>query len=335
VLELMSTTLPTRRLGTTGPTVTAQGLGCMGMSFAYGPIDGDEAIATLQRAHELGITFLDTADVYGAGANEELVGTAIAPYRDEVVLATKFGIVERDGKRGVDGSPAYVHAACDASLGRLGLDHIDLYYNHRPDTTVPIEETVGAMAELVTAGKVRFLGLSEASADTVRRAAAVHPIAALQSEWSIFTRDLEADVVPACRELGIGLVPYSPLGRGVLTGKLTGADGLAADDFRRTVPRFQGDNFDANLAIAQVVVDVAAAKGCTPGQVALAWLQAQGADVVAIPGTKRRTYLEENVAALDVTLTADEMARLDAVQPVGERSADPGWVARSTPPLPR
>jgi aryl-alcohol dehydrogenase-like predicted oxidoreductase len=324
--------LPTRNLGPL--TVSAQGLGCMGMSFAYGPIDGDEAVATLARARELGVTFLDTADVYGFGANEELVGKSIAGYRDEVVLATKFGIVARDGARGVDGSPAYVRSACDASLGRLGIETIDLYYLHRPDSTVPIEETVGAMAELVAAGKVRNLGLSEASPDTIRRAHAVHPIAALQSEWSLFSRALEAEIVPACRELGIGLVPFSPLGRGFLTGSVQSLDSLAPDDFRRTVPLFDDANIDANLALVDVVKAIAAERGCTPGQVALAWLQAQGDDVFAIPGTKRRKYLEENVAALDVELDDAELDRLDSLRPSGDRSADMGWVARDTPPPP-
>ena len=324
-------TLPTRTLGATGPTVSAQGLGCMGMSFAYGPIDGEEALATLARARELGVTFLDTADIYGFGANEELVGKAIASYRDEVVLATKFGIVARDGGRGVDGSPEHVREACDASLGRLGIEHIDFYYLHRPDTTVPIEDTVGAMAELVAAGKVRHLGLSEASAATIRRAAAVHPIAALQSEWSLFTRDLETEIAPTCRSLGIGLVPYSPLGRGLLTGTVGSLDELADDDFRRTQPRFLGDNLEANLALVAVVRDIAEARGCTPGQVALAWLQAQGDDVVAIPGTKRRKYLEENVAALELTLDADELARLDGLRPVGDRYIDMSWASRDTP----
>ena len=301
-------TLPTRTLGTNGPEVSAQGLGCMSMTdFAYGPADEDEAVATLHRALDLGVTFLDTADVYGLTENEKLVGRTIADRRDEVVLATKFGNVFRDGQRGVDGSPAYVAEACDASLGRLGVDHIDLYYLHRPDLTVPIEDTVGAMAELVTAGKVLHLGLSEASADTVRRGAAVHPIAALQSEWSLFTRGLEDDVVPACRELGIGLVPFSPLGRGMLTGSVTDRDALADNDFRRTNPRFDEGNFEHNLALVDVVKDVAATHGCTPGQVALAWLNAQGDDVVPIPGTKRRTYLEDNIGALDVTLTADDL----------------------------
>ncbi|MET0488626.1 MAG: aldo/keto reductase [Acidimicrobiales bacterium] len=326
-------TLPTRTLGTDGPEVSAQGLGCMSMTdFAYGPADEDEAVATLHRALDLGVTFLDTADVYGLTENERLVGRTIADRRDEVVLATKFGNVFRDGQRGVDGSPAYVAEACDASLDRLGVDHIDLYYLHRPDLTVPIEDTVGAMAELVTAGKVLHLGLSEASADTVRRGAAVHPIAALQSEWSLFTRGLEDDVVPTCRELGIGLVPFSPLGRGMLTGSVTDRDALADNDFRRTNPRFDEGNFEHNLALVDVVKDVAATHGCTPGQVALAWLNAQGDDVVPIPGTKRRSYLEDNVGALDVTLTADDLERLGALEPAGDRAVDMTFVNRDTPP---
>jgi aryl-alcohol dehydrogenase-like predicted oxidoreductase len=327
-------TLPTRALGRSGLEVSAQGLGCMGMSFAYGPADEAEAIATIHRALELGVTFLDTADMYGIGANEQLVGKAIADRRDQVTLATKFGIVmdpDNPRKRGVRGDAAYVRQACDASLQRLGLDHIDLYYQHRPDTNVPIEETVGAMAELVAAGKVRHLGLSEASSATIRRAAAVHPIAALQSEWSLFSRDIEADVVGTCRELGVGLVPYSPLGRGLLTGAVGSLDELADDDFRRTQPRFQGDNLDANLQLVAVVREVAEARGVTPGQVALAWVQAQGDDVVPIPGTKRRTYLEENAAALDVALTADELARLDVLAPVGDRYPDMTFVGRDTP----
>ncbi|HEY5696490.1 MAG TPA: aldo/keto reductase [Acidimicrobiales bacterium] len=326
-------TLPTRTLGTDGPEVSAQGLGCMSMTdFAYGPADEDEAVATLHRALDLGVTFLDTADVYGLTENERLVGRTIADRRDEVVLATKFGNVFRDGQRGVDGSPAYVAEACDASLDRLGVDHIDLYYLHRPDLTVPIEDTVGAMAELVTAGKVLHLGLSEASADTVRRGAAVHPIAALQSEWSLFTRGLEDDVVPACRELGIGLVPFSPLGRGMLTGSVTDRAALADNDFRRTNPRFDEGNFQHNLALVDVVKEVAAAHGCTPGQVALAWLNAQGDDVVPIPGTKRRSYLEDNVGALAVTLTADDLERLGALEPAGDRAVDMTFVNRDTPP---
>jgi aryl-alcohol dehydrogenase-like predicted oxidoreductase len=326
-------TLPARALGRTGPTVSAQGLGCMGMSFAYGTPDHDEAVATIDRALDLGVTFFDTADMYGFGHNEELVGKALAPHRDEVVLATKFGIyLNADERtRGVRGDPEYVRQACDASLGRLGTDHIDLYYQHRPDVTVPIEETVGAMAELVEAGKVRHLGLSEASVDTIRRAAAVHPIAALQTEWSIFSRDIEDEIVPLCRELGIGLVPYSPLGRGLLTGAVSSLDELADDDFRRTQPRFQGENLDHNLALVAVVRDIAAAHGVTPGQVALAWLAAQGDDVVPIPGTKRRTYLEENVGALDVTLTADDLARLDDLRPAGTRYAQANWTNLDTP----
>jgi len=308
----------------------------MGMSFAYGTPDAAEAEATLARALDLGITFFDTADVYGMGHNEQLVGKALASRRDEVVLATKFGIHDDPtaprGRRGVRGDAEYVRQACDASLGRLGVDHIDLYYQHRPDIRVPIEETVGAMAELVRAGKVRHLGLSEASADTVRRAAAVHPIAALQSEWSLFSRDIEAEIVPACREAGIALVPYSPLGRGMLTGTVASLDELEDNDFRRTVPRFQGDNLDRNLELVTVVRDVAAARGATPGQVALAWLAAQGDDVVPIPGTKRRKYLEENVGALDVELTADDMARLGDLTAAGARSAAANWTNLDTPP---
>jgi aryl-alcohol dehydrogenase-like predicted oxidoreductase len=323
-------TLPTRTLG--GLEVSAQGLGCMSMTdFAYGPADEDEAVATVHRALDLGVSLLDTADVYGLTENEKLVGRTIADRRDEVVLATKFGIVHRDGGRGIDGSPDYVRSACDASLDRLGVDHIDLYYLHRPDTTVPIEDTVGAMAGLVEAGKVRHLGLSEASADTVRRAAAVHPIAALQSEWSLFTRELEDEIVPTCRELGIGLVPFSPLGRGLLTGAVTDVATLSDNDFRRTNPRFDGESFDHNLALVEVVKDVAAQHGCTPGQVALAWLAAQGDDVVPIPGTKRRTYLEDNVGALDVRLTDEDLDRLGALEPAGDRAADMSFVNRSTP----
>lgn len=328
-------TLPSRALGRTGPTVSAQGLGCMGMSFAYGTPDRDEAVATLERAVDLGITFFDTADMYGFGDNEELVGKALAAHRDEIVLATKFGIhldADAPGGRGVRGDAEYVRQACDASLGRLGFDHIDLYYQHRPDVTVPIEETVGAMAELVEAGKVRHLGLSEASADTLRRANAVHPIAALQTEWSLFSRDIEPEIVPTCRELGIGLVPYSPLGRGLLTGAVASLDQLQDDDFRRGVPRFQGDNLDHNLTAVAVVGEIAADRAATAGQVALAWLAAQGDDVVPIPGTKRRTYLEENVGALDVVLTADDLARLDALTVVGDRSATPNWTNLDTPP---
>jgi aryl-alcohol dehydrogenase-like predicted oxidoreductase len=327
--------LPTRTLGSSGLTVSAQGFGCMSLTdFAYGPVVESDAVATLERALDLGVTFVDTADIYGLTENEKLVGRTIAPRRDEVVLATKFGNVVRDGSRGVDGSAAYVPEACDASLARLGVDHIDLWYLHRPDTTVPIEETVGAMAEQVAAGKVRALGLSEASADTIRRAAATHPIAALQSEWSLFTRGLEAEIVPTCRELGIGLVPFSPLGRGLLTGRVTSRDDLAANDFRLSNPRFSEGNFERNLAAVAVVEDVAETRGCTPGQVALAWLAQQGDDVVSIPGTKRVRYVEENVGALGVTLDADDLALLDAVRPAGERHFDMGFVERDTPPLP-
>ncbi|HZB71775.1 MAG TPA: aldo/keto reductase [Acidimicrobiales bacterium] len=324
--------LPSRTLGRDGLTTPAQGLGCMSMSdFAYGPADETEALATIARALDLGVRFLDTADVYGLTENEKLVGRAIAGHRDEVVLATKFGNVFRDGKRGVDGSPAYVPQACDASLQRLGVDHIDLYYLHRPDTSVPIEDSVGAMAELVAAGKVRHLGLSEASADTIRRAVAVHPIAAVQSEWSVFSRDIEARVLPTCRELGIGIVPFSPLGRGLLTGTVTNVDELADNDFRRSNPRFAEGNLEHNLRLVEVVREIAAAQGCTPGQVALAWLHAQGDDVVPIPGTKRRRYLEENVAALDVELAPDDLTRLDGLQPAGDRHFDMGFVERDTP----
>jgi aryl-alcohol dehydrogenase-like predicted oxidoreductase len=326
----------TRTLGRSGLTVSAQGLGCMGMSFAYGPSDEAESIATIHRALDLGVSLLDTADVYGAGRNEELVGRAIAGRRDEVVLATKFGILLDPADPSVrlfSGRPEYVHSCCDASLARLGVDHIDLYYQHRPDTEVPIEETVGAMAELVAAGKVGHLGLSEASAATIRRAAAVHPIAALQSEWSLFSRDVEGDILAACRELGVGLVPYSPLGRGLLTGAVSSLDELSDDDFRRTQPRFQGDNLDRNLELVAEVRSIAGTLGVTPGQVALAWVQGRGDDVVPIPGTKRRRYLEENVAALDVTLSPDDLDRLDTLAPVGARYADMGFVGRDTKPL--
>jgi aryl-alcohol dehydrogenase-like predicted oxidoreductase len=331
-------TLPPRALGRSGLTVSAQGLGCMGMSYAYGTPDEDESLATIARALDLGVTFFDTADVYGLGHNEQLVGKALAGRRDDVVVATKFGInidptdtAAQQGRREVRGDAAYVRQACDASLSRLGFDHIDLYYQHRPDTSVPIEETVGAMAELVEAGKVRYLGLSEASPDTIRRAAAVHPISALQSEWSVFSRDIEDEIVPACRELGIGIVPYSPLGRGMLTGAVGSLDQLGDDDFRRTLPRFEDGNFEHNLAAVAVVREIAEAHGVTPGQVALAWLNAHGDDIVPIPGTKRRAYLEQNVAALDVALTADDLARLDEITPVGERTGRTNWTNLDTP----
>lgn len=325
------TTLPSRALGALN--VSSLGLGCMGMSFAYGPPDRAEALATLHRALDLGVTLLDTADMYGSGANEELLAAVLATRRNEVVLATKFGIVTGpDGRAvGVDATPGRVREACEASLRRLGVDRIDLYYLHRTDPRVPIEDTVGAMAELVTAGKVGHLGLSEPSAATIRRAAAVHPIAAVQSEWSVFSRDVEASVVPTCRELGIGLVPYSPLGRGMLTGALRDVAGLAADDFRRSLPRFQAENLARNLDAVAVIRDIATAHAATPGQIALAWLLAQGGDVVPIPGTKRVRYVEENAAALAVTLDADERARLDRLRPAGDRYPDMAWVRGETP----
>ncbi len=313
----MTEAVPTRALGSHGLVVSAQGLGCMGMSQSYGGADEVESIATIHRALDLGVTLLDTADVYGDGHNELLVGRAIAGRRDDAVLATKFALVRDDGSMRTSGRPDYVHAACDASLLRLGVDHIDLYYQHRADPTVPIEETVGAMAELVSAGKVRYLGLSEASARTLERAVAVHPIAALQSEWSLWTRDLEADLVGTARRLGVGIVPFSPLGRGFLTGTLTSPDDFGPDDFRRGNPRFQGDNFAANLRLVDAVRALAEQKGCTAGQLALAWILAQGPDVVPIPGTKRRAYLEENVAACAVQLTAVDLAALEAAAPVG------------------
>lgn len=330
-------TIPTRTLGQ-GLEVSAQGLGCMSMSGVYGPADDEEGVATIRTALDLGVTFLDTADVYGLGHNEKLVGQAIAGRRDEVVLATKFGIVRRSDDRsfrGIDGRPEYVRSACDASLERLGVDQIDLYYQHRADPNVPIEETVGAMAELVTAGKVRHLGLSEAAADTIRRAHPVHPISALQSEWSLWSRDVEREAVPTARELGVGIVPYSPLGRGFLTGAVSSTEDLRRGDFRRGTPRFEGENFSRNLEVVERVRTIAAEKSVTPGQLALAWVQAQGNDVVPIPGTKRRTYLEENIGALDVQLTPDDIAELEAVASTsavsGDRAADMTWVAGMTP----
>ena len=322
-------TLGTRTLGSQAPlTVSAMGLGCMGMSEFYGTADEAEAAATINRALDLGGSFLDTADMYGPFTNEQLVGRAIAGRRDDVQLATKFGN-ERlpDGTRvGVNGRPEYVRQACDASLRRLGVDHIDLYYQHRVDKSVPIEETVGAMAELVLAGKVRRLGLSEASVATIRRAHAVHPITALQTEYSLFTRHVEDEILPALRELGIGLVPYSPLGRGILTGAITSLDSLAPDDFRRHNPRYQGTALDNNLALVTRIEEIARAKGVTPGQLALAWVLAQGEDVVPIPGTKRVEYLEQNVAAASVHLDADDLAKLDEAVPreavVGARYPD-------------
>jgi aryl-alcohol dehydrogenase-like predicted oxidoreductase len=330
-------TITTRTLGSSGLVVSSQGLGCMGMSEFYGPGDETESIATIHRALDLGVTFLDTADMYGPHLNEELVGRAVAGRRDEVVLATKFGIVRTadPAVRTIRGDAAYVREACEASLRRLDVDHIDLYYQHRSDAGTPIEETVGAMAELVTEGKVRYLGLSEAAPDTLRRATAVHPITALQSEWSLWSRDIEADVVPTARELGIGIVAYSPLGRGFLTGQITSPEDFPEGDFRRFLPRFSGDNFAHNLALVDTVRELAVAKGCTAGQLALAWVLSRGEDVVPIPGTKRRTYLEENVAAGGIGLDAGDLAAIDEVFPpdvtAGSRYPDMSAIGAVTP----
>ncbi|MFB7981417.1 aldo/keto reductase [Streptomyces vinaceus] len=311
------TDIPARHLG--GLTVSAQGLGCMGMSHGYGATDDAESVATLHRALDLGVTLLDTADFYGSGHNEELIGRAVAGRRDEVVLATKFGFANRLGEPTlVRGDATYVRQACEASLRRLGVDHIDLYYQHRVDPKVPIEETVGAMAELVRAGKVRHLGLSEAGARTVRRAHAVHPIAALQSEWSLWSRDLEAEILPVCRELGVGVVPYAPLGRGFLTGRYGSVEKLADTDVRRGHPRFADGNRERNLAIVAKLDELAAAKGITAGQLALAWVQHRGEDVVPIPGTRRTRYLEENLAALAVGLSPEDLAAIEAAAPPEE-----------------
>ena len=308
-----------RELGRSGLAVSAMGLGCMGMSEFYGELDDKESVATIHRALELGVNFLDTADVYGPRTNEELVGRAIRDRRDKVVLATKFGIVrtEDPSVRGVNGRPEYVRSSCEGSLRRLGVETIDLYYQHRVDPNTPIEETVGAMARLVQEGKVRYLGLSEAAPETLRRAHSVHPIAALQSEYSLWSRDPEDEILPTCRELGIGFVAYSPLGRGFLTGQIKRFDDLAEDDYRRHSPRFQGENFQKNLDLVRKIEEMAAEKGCTPAQLALAWVLAQGEDIVPIPGTKRRKYLEENVAALEAGLTQAELRRIDEVAPRG------------------
>jgi aryl-alcohol dehydrogenase-like predicted oxidoreductase len=312
-----------RRLGAQGLVVSAMGLGCMGMSEFYGPRDDGESIAVIHRALDRGVTFLDTADMYGPYLNEELVGRALVGRREGVVLATKFGISRSTPTtRRIRGDAAYVREACDASLKRLGVDHVDLYYQHRVDRDVPIEETVGAMAELVRAGKVRYLGLSEAAPATIRRAHAVHPISALQTEWSLWSRDAERDVLATVRELGIGFVAYSPLGRGFLTGRFRSLADLAPDDFRRTGPRFQPENFARNLAIVSAVDALAGAKGVTPAQLAIAWVMAKGDDVVPIPGTKRLRYLDENLGAPEVRLTADEIARLDAAVPPGAAAGD-------------
>ena len=313
-----------RKLGRTGPLVSAIGLGCMGMSEFYGPSDKEESLATLHRALDLGITLFDTADVYGYGTNEQLIGPVVNANRDQIFLATKFGIVRTDdpSSRGVSGRPEYVKSSCDASLRRLGIDTIDLYYQHRVDPQIPIEDTVGAMADLITAGKIRYIGLSEAGPDTLYRAASIHPITALQTEFSLWSREPENGILETCRELGIAFVAYSPLGRGFLTGNIRSLNDLAADDFRRTTPRFQGDNLQTNLELVDCVDSLARDKECTPGQFALAWVLAQGQEIIPIPGTRRRKHLEENAAAVDIELSQSDLDLLNDIFAPGATSGD-------------
>lgn len=314
-----------RQLGRVGPMVSALGLGCMGMSEFYGPADEAESIATIHRALDRGVTFLDTADVYGPHTNERLVGRAVRGRREGLVIATKFGIVRdpaNPARRGVNGRPEYVRASCEASLERLGLATIDLYYQHRVDPATPIEDTIGELARLVAEGKIRYIGMSEASPETLRRAAAVHPITALQTEYSLFSREPEQEILPTCRELGIGFVAYSPLGRGLLGGAITRSDDLAGDDWRRNVPRYQGDNLEHNLRLVARVRELAASKGCTAAQLAIAWVLARGTDIVPIPGTKRRAYLDQNLDALDVALSPADLASLDELTPPGAAAGE-------------